>query len=267
MTVQHFGVTADRISLIRVISEGAFGQVFVAADNVLGRRVVVKSLDTKSFADPFQRRRLIEEAKLLSKLDHPNLLRIYDYAERNGHDRFTIEFAAGKPLPDALAEGLDFAAKVNIATAVASVLAAVHRSGIVHGALSPKSVLIADDGAIKVIDFLSTNTVLDQPRSDPRWQSPEELEGAHATRESDMYSFGLLLRAMFGNRDHDVRALVASLLCEAPTERATATAALERLQRLAPHVMLYRVYAEKITRARATPMTADWEPVTVFDEK
>jgi len=102
MIVQHFGVSADRISLIRVISDGEFGRVFVAADNVLGRRVVVKSLDTKSFADPFQRRRLIEEAKLLSKLDHPNLLRIYDYAERNGHDRFTIEFAPGKPLPDAL---------------------------------------------------------------------------------------------------------------------------------------------------------------------
>ena len=120
MTAQLFGAPVDRLSLISVISEGADGRVFVAVDNVLGRRVVVKSLATKSFTDPFQRRRLIEEAKLLSNIDHPNLLRIYHYAEKSGQDLFTIEFAAGKSLAEALAEGLDFAAKVRIATAVAS---------------------------------------------------------------------------------------------------------------------------------------------------
>jgi tetratricopeptide (TPR) repeat protein/tRNA A-37 threonylcarbamoyl transferase component Bud32 len=233
MTAQPFGANAGRISLISVISEAPIGRVFVAVDNVLARRVVVKSLETSSFTDPFQRRRLIEEAKLLSKIDHPNLLRIYDYAEKNGHDQFTIEFAAGKSLPEALEEGLDFATKVRVATAVASVLAAAHRYGIVHGALSPKSVLIANDGAIKVIDFLSTNTVLDRPRSERRWQSPEQVEGIDATRESDLYSFGLLLRAMFEDRDRDVRALVTSLLCEAPADRTTAMVALGRLQRLA----------------------------------
>ena len=233
MTAQPFGIAAGRISLLSIISEGPIGRVFVAHDNVLARRVVVKSLETSSFSDPFQRRRLIEEAKLLSKIDHPNLLRIYDYAEKNGHDQFTIEFAAGKSLPDALEEGFDFATKVRIANAVASVLAAAHRYGIVHGALSPKSVLIANDGAIKVIDFLSTNTVLDRPRSDRRWQSPEQIEGIDATRESDLYSFGLLLRAMFGDRDRDVRALTASLLHEAPADRTTAMVAVGRLQRLA----------------------------------
>ncbi|PYQ31252.1 MAG: hypothetical protein DMF56_04960 [Acidobacteria bacterium] len=234
MTVQHLGGAAvDRISLISVISEGETGRVFVAIDKVLGRRVVVKSLAANSFTDPFKRRRLMEEARLLSNIDHPNLLRIYDYAERNGHDRFTIEFAAGKSLPDALEEGLDFAAKVRIATAVASALVAVHRCGVVHGALSPKSVLIADDGSIKVLDFLSTNTALDRPRADGQWESPEQIEGSDATRESDMYSFGMLLRAIFGERDRDVRSLVASLLFDAPTDRTTATVALGRLQRLA----------------------------------
>jgi len=234
MTVQHLdGAAVNRISLISVISEGPAGRVFVAVDQVLGRRVVIKSLAANSFTDPFQRRRLMEEARLLSNIDHPNLLRIYDYVERNGHDRFTIEFAAGKSLPDVLQEGLDFAAKVRVATAVASLLAAVHRCGVVHGALSPKSVLIADDGSIKVVDFHSTTTVLDLPRSDRQWQSPEQIEGGDATRESDMYSYGLLLRALFGERDRDVRALVASLLCVAPTDRATATVALGRLHRLA----------------------------------
>jgi serine/threonine protein kinase len=233
MTAQPFGGNAGRISLISVISEAPIGRVFVAVDNVLARRVVVKSLDTNSFSDPLQRRRLIDEAKLLSKIDHPNLLRIYDYAERNGHDLFTIEFAAGQSLAEALEEGLDFATKARVATAVASALAATHRYGIVHGALSPKSVLIANDSAIKVIDFLSTNTVLDRPRSERRWQSPEEIEGIDATRESDMYAFGLLLRAMFGDRDRDVRAVVTSLLSDAPADRLTAMVALGRLQRLA----------------------------------
>jgi len=233
MSVQQFGAAIDRISVVSVVDEGRTGRVVIASDHLLRRRVVVKSLRSGSFESESARKRLIDEARVLSNLDHPNVLRIHDFAEKNGHDLITFEFADGTSLPAALENGLDFSDKLRIATAVASVLATAHRKGIVHGALSPRSVLIAEDGAIKVIDFLSTSTQLDGPRAGLQWQSPEQIRGERVTRASDMYAFGLLLRELFGNGDRDVRGLISSFLSEAATDRPTAAVALERLERLA----------------------------------
>ncbi|HEY6138659.1 MAG TPA: protein kinase, partial [Thermoanaerobaculia bacterium] len=231
--MQSSGSAVDRIRPITLLGEGRSGQVFVGLDDVLRRRVVVKRLASGSFPSAATRNRLIAEARILSRIDHPGVPRIYDYAEQNEHDVFAIEFTEGPRLRDALAEGLDFAEKVRIATAVASALVVVHRNGVVHGALSPDSVAISKKGEVKIVDFHSTSVHLDGARSDPRWRSPEEAAGAEPTRESDMYCFGLLLQEMFGARDHDLRVLTASLLREAPSDRFTAAAALRRLQRLA----------------------------------
>ena len=223
-----------RVRAVSLIDEGRWGQVFVGLDEVLRRRVVVKRLASASFDNADTRRRLIEEARILSRLDHPNVLRIHDYSEREGYDVFTFEFAPGTSLPEALEEGrLDFAKKARIAAAVASALVVAHRNGIVHGALSPSSVIIADNGEIKVADFKSTSTQLDGRRAEPRWQSPQEKLGDEPSRAGDMYAFGLLLREIFGDKDRDVRAIVASLVRDVPSERATAAVTLAGLHRLA----------------------------------
>lgn len=226
------GSTALRMRPVSLIGEGSRGEVFVGIDEVLRRRVIIKKLAATSYRSADDRRRLIEEAKVLARLDHPNILRIHDYTEQDGFDVFTFEFTPGSTLSTALAERLDFPKKVRIATAVASALVVAHRNGIVHGALSPDSVLLGESGDIKLTDFASTTTRLDGPRAEPRWRSPEETRGEEPTRTSDMYAFGLLLREMFGERDHDVRALTASLLIEVPSERSTAAVALARLHRI-----------------------------------
>ena len=214
-----------RIHPVSMIGEGPHGEVFVGMDEVLRRRVVVKRIVTGSLTHE-RRAQLIMEAQALCRLDHPNLLRIYNYDEEDGDDVFTFEFAAGTKLSEALEGRIELAKKVEIATAVASALAAAHRNGIVHGALSPDSVLLAENGEIKLTDFASTSTVA---------AGRVRAEGAagDATPSADMYAFGLLLREMFGEGDRDVRALTASLLREAPSERATASVTLTRLQRLA----------------------------------
>jgi tetratricopeptide (TPR) repeat protein len=222
----------DRVRTVALLSEGEHGQVFVGVDDLLRRRLVVKRLPTGALPGGERRDRMIHEARVLSRLDHANVLRVYDYSELDEHDVFIFEYLEGTPLVDALAAGLEFAKKMRVATVVASVLSVAHRNGIVHGALSPRSVVISQAGEIKVVDFHSISTIVDGSRGDARWCSPEEQRGAEPTRESDLYRFGLLLREMFGARDRDVRALLAALLCEAPSDRLTAAAALERLQRL-----------------------------------
>ncbi|HEX6099924.1 MAG TPA: protein kinase [Thermoanaerobaculia bacterium] len=221
----------DRVRTVALLSEGVQGQVFVGVDDLLRRRLVVKRMPSGASPRADQRTRMIHEARVLSRLDHANVLRVYDYSERDEYDVFTFEYLEGTPLVDAIAAGLEFAKKVRVATDVASVLSVAHRNEIVHGALSPRSVAISKAGAIKIVDFHSISTNVDGSRGDPRWSSPEEQRGAEPTRESDMYRFGLLLREMFGTRDRDVRSLLAALLCEAPSDRLTAAAALERLQR------------------------------------
>jgi serine/threonine protein kinase len=231
--VEVSGGAVDRIRPIAPICDGRNGQIFVGFDDVLRRRVVVKRLAVQSFASADARRHLLAEARILSRIDHPNVLRIHDYNEQDGHDVFVIELAEGQLLPAVLAAGLDFAMKVQIATAVASTLTVAHRNGVVHGALSPDSLMISDKGEIKIVDFDSMRTSLDGSRGDPQWRSPEELNGAEPSRESDLYRFGLLLEELFGAGDRDVRALIAALLHEAPTDRLTAADALERLRRIA----------------------------------
>jgi len=231
--VQNSGGAVDRIRPLAVLGEGRHGQVFVGIDAVLRRRVVIKRVFSGSFENEETRQELINEARVLSCIDHPNLLRIYNYSEEDGDDVFTIEYVEGQRLPAVLADGLDFGKKVQIATAVASALTVAHRNGVVHGAVSPDSVSISPRGVIKLVDFNSTSNRVDGSRTDDRWLSPEETRGEKPVRESDMYRFGLLLLELFGTRDRDVRALIAALVHEAPTDRLTAADAHERLQVLA----------------------------------
>jgi eukaryotic-like serine/threonine-protein kinase len=231
--VEGSNKAVDRVRPVAVLAEGERGQVFVGVDDVLRRRLVVKRVPSGILPSADKRTRMIQEARVLSRLDHANVLRVYGYSQQAGHDVFTFEYLEGTRLGDALAEGLDFGRKVRIASAIASVLSVAHRNGLIHGGLSAASVVLSKSGEIKVVDFDSISTILDGSRSDPRWCSPEELRGAEPTRESDMYRFGLLLQEMFGTRDRGVRALAAALLCEAPSDRLTAAAALARLNRLA----------------------------------
>lgn len=227
------GSTALRMRPVSLLGESARGEVFVGMDEVLRRRVVIKKLHARSFESDAARAVLIEEAQMLAQLDHPNILRIHGYSEADGFDVFMLEFAAGTTLAEAMSERMDFAKKLRIATAVASALVVAHRNGVVHGALSPDAVLITDSGEIKLTDFASTTTRIDGVRGDAKWQSPERAQGDNRpTRTSDMYSFGLLVRELFGERDRDVRLLISSLVRKVPSERATAAVALGRLQRL-----------------------------------
>lgn len=214
---------AVRVRPVSLISEGRRGQVFVGIDDLLRRRVVVKRLASNSFESAESRRNLIDEARLLSQLDHPNLLRIHDYSERDGHDIFTLEHVEGKKLSAVIAT-MSFADKVRVATAIASVLAMTHRNGILHGPLSLDSVVVAEKNQVKVVDYCATTTDLDAPCNTMH----EER-----TTAADMLSFGALLREMFGEKDRDVRALIAWLTREVPSERPTTATVLEQLDRLA----------------------------------
>jgi tetratricopeptide (TPR) repeat protein/tRNA A-37 threonylcarbamoyl transferase component Bud32 len=213
---------AVRVRPVNLISEGRRGQVFVGYDELLRRRVIVKTIASDSFESDESRWQLIAEAQLLAQLDHPNIVRIHDYSEHDGHDIFTIEYVEGAKLSKTIAT-TSFGDKVRVAIAVANALAVTHRNGILHGPFSLAGIVVAKKSEIKVIDYCATSTSLDAPcAGNDEW-----------TMASDMESFGVLLRAMFGETDHDVRVLIAMLTREAASERPTIATVIARLEALA----------------------------------
>lgn len=230
---QRFG----NIHVASVVGQGGMGDVYEGYDAKLERKVALKVLNEDQRLDGEARERLLREARALSKLDHPNICRIYDYIESGTHDLLILEFIDGQTLGDVIREGkLPRSEKLRIAIAVAGVLVAAHRAGIVHRDLKPENVMLTRSGEVKVLDFglarwlyrtqtsPSSATPLAQegarrsatialpaapdetaPRAtaagvalgSPLYMSPEQARGETLTPASDMFSFGLLLQELF----------------------------------------------------------------------
>ncbi|HEX6159738.1 MAG TPA: protein kinase, partial [Thermoanaerobaculia bacterium] len=115
--------------------------------------VALKALHSEQRLDGEARERLLREARALSKLDHPNICRIFDYIESGDVDVLVLEYIEGYTLHEALDNGLSHAEKMRIANAVAQVLVAAHRVGIIHRDLKPDNVMLTRSGEVKVLDF------------------------------------------------------------------------------------------------------------------
>ncbi|HUO83701.1 MAG TPA: serine/threonine-protein kinase, partial [Thermoanaerobaculia bacterium] len=147
------GSRIGNIVVTEILGMGGMGEVWSGYDEKLGRRVALKSIRADRIIDDHSRARFLREARTLSQLDHPNICRIYDYLEQEGTHVLVLELIEGRTLRSAIDEGLSYRHKLEIAKAMAQVLAAAHRLGIVHRDLKPENVMIASDGTVKVLDF------------------------------------------------------------------------------------------------------------------
>ena len=208
---------ARRIGNIRLdqrLGEGGFGTVWAGFDERLEREVAVKALRAEAI-DHETRARLLLEARSLSRLDHPNVCRIYDLIQdEHGVDHLVLERIRGRTLEQAMNDGISRRAKLRIAEQVAEALKAIHARDIIHRDLKPANVML--DGAgrkirVKILDFgLARDT---EPESQwppltatgivvgsPLAMSPEQANADTVSTASDMYSLGLLLHELFTGR-------------------------------------------------------------------
>ncbi|MGH9463665.1 MAG: serine/threonine-protein kinase [Vicinamibacteria bacterium] len=145
-TISHYRIFAE-------VSRGGMGIVYRALDTKLGREVALKVLPPELVADPDKRRRFEQEARVASKLEHPNIAIIHDIDEAEGVTFITMEFIRGENLSDRLLEGLSWPRALELATEIAEGLARAHERGVVHRDLKPANVMITEDGHPKIIDF------------------------------------------------------------------------------------------------------------------
>lgn len=192
-------VLTHRYRLREKIGAGGVGQVWRAADEVLGREVAVKLLRPEYADHPETLLRFRAEARLAARLVHPGVVQVYDYGQA-GVPFLVMELVEGPSLADVLAEGpLRPSWVLSMIGQVAAGLSAAHAAGLIHRDIKPANLLLAPDGLVKITDFGIASAAGSAPLTStgmlagtPGYLAPERVAGATAGPASDLYSLGVV---------------------------------------------------------------------------
>jgi hypothetical protein len=181
----------------REIGVGGMGVVFEAVDQTLERKVAVKKMRPEIRADARESARFLQEAKVVAALRHPNIVAIYAIVEE-GSDAFLVfEFVDGKTVHEMMAERgrLSLPEAVSVLRGACAALDFAHRKNVIHRDLKPSNIMVARDGAVKVMDFgvarqskdsLSRLSITNTVVGTPPYMAPEAEQGA-VCKESDVF--------------------------------------------------------------------------------
>ena len=202
-----------------LIGIGGMGEVYLARDERLGRKVALKLLPERLTTDETQLNRFKNEARSASALNHPNILTVHEIGAEGNRQFIATEFIEGMTLRASLARGrMNLHAALEIAVQVASALAAAHEAGVVHRDIKPENIMLRPDGYVKVLDFGIAKLIEQRPPSDRyevgttallqtrpglvlgtgHYMSPEQTRGQKVDARSDIWSLGVVLYEMVG---------------------------------------------------------------------
>src|SRR5262245_25405381 len=214
------GRKINHYQVLSLLGAGGMGEVYLAEDTRLGRKVALKLLPQKFTQDRERVLRFQQEARAASAFNHPNILTIYEIGEFEGRHFIATEFIDGQTLRMLMSARIKLQAALDVATQVAGALAAAHEAGIVHRDVKPENIMARRDGYVKVLDFglaklterfspdrtavaegdASTKGLVD---TDPgklmgtaRYMSPEQIRGLETDGRSDVFSLGVVVHEM-----------------------------------------------------------------------
>lgn len=148
------GVLLGHYRIVEQVGKGGMGVVFRAWDEQLERQVAVKVLPPGTFPDGTARKRFEREARVLAKLNHPNIVMAFDFGQQDGIDYLVTEYVPGMTLDEKLCSGaLSQKTVVELAAQLTKGLVAAHRAHIIHRDLKPENLRLTDDGQLKILDF------------------------------------------------------------------------------------------------------------------
>ena len=211
------GTRFGSYEILAQIGSGGMGQVYLAQDSKLRRKVALKVLSTEFAGNQDRLRRFTREAEAAAGLSHPNAAHIYEVNRVNGINFIAMEYVEGETLRHRMARiRLRPSEVLDIAIQVAGALVAAHHAGIVHRDIKPENIMLRPDGYVKVLDFGLAKLMEKQtPSSDPEaptiakletdpgkvmgtvsYMSPEQARGIPVDARSDVFSLGVVIYEM-----------------------------------------------------------------------
>ena len=205
--------------ILAPVGEGGMGQVWRARDTRLDRDVALKVLPTETLTDKTARARLVQEARLASKLNHPYICTVYEVGESDGQTYIAMELVEGQPLSARLAEGpLPAEEVLRYGQQLADALGHAHERRVVHRDLKSANVVLTPQGRVKILDFGLAKRLTDEQLADATtvarhsltepgtvagtlaYMAPEQLRGQPADARSDIWALGVVLYEMAGGQ-------------------------------------------------------------------
>ncbi|HEX7312553.1 MAG TPA: protein kinase [Pyrinomonadaceae bacterium] len=214
------GQSIGHYQIMALLGSGGMGDVYLARDTRLGRKVALKLLPDYLTDDESRIRRFRQEARAASALNHPNVVTIYEIEEADGRHFIATEFVEGETLRQRLKGGrLRPGEALGVAAQIAAALSKAHQAGIVHRDIKPENVMLDAEGRVKVLDFglakytppstgdvaddadtLSIHTMPGTLMGTTAYMSPEQARGLAVDARTDVWSLGVVLYEMLAGR-------------------------------------------------------------------
>jgi serine/threonine protein kinase/Tfp pilus assembly protein PilF len=245
--------TLSHYRIVSKLGEGGMGEVYLAEDTHLRRRVALKILPDNIAADPSRLLRFEREAFAASALNHPNILTIFEFGAVDNRHFLASEFVEGISIRERLSSGpLSLNETLDIAIQTASALHAAHEAGIIHRDIKPDNLMLRADGYVKVLDFglaklsepgaFSTGLVSDPEAQTQKqlqteagvimgtvgYMSPEQTRGLTVDKRTDIWSFGCVLYEMLSGEPPFRGATMADTLANIIHREPVSISALRR---------------------------------------
>ena len=221
------GTKLGRYEIRAKIGAGGMGEVYLAQDTKLDRKVAIKFLPESLVADEQARKRLVREARAAAKLDHSNICSMYEVGEENGRSFIVMQHVEGETLDIRMKrQPLNLSQSLSIAAQVADALAEAHAQGIVHRDIKPANIIVTPRGKVKVLDFGLAKIVSGEVAVDTEaetamlltqtgvvmgtapYMSPEQLRAEQLDGRSDIFSYGVVLyEIVSGRRPFEAKSL------------------------------------------------------------
>jgi serine/threonine-protein kinase len=229
------GTSVSHYSIRDLIGSGGMGKVYVARDERLCRDVAIKVMDGAQRRPEWPG--LMGEARMLSRLNHPNVAAVYELISSHGTDYLVMEFVPGPTVRQLLGSGpLPMREVMRLGRQLASGLAAIHAAGVIHRDIKPENLKVTASGDVKILDFgvarplqadvLSTSATTSGAAPGVvgtlQYMSPEQLRGEETDERGDIYSTGALLYEMAAGRaafpQRQIACLIDAVLHDRPAD-------------------------------------------------
>ncbi len=226
MVIEKLG----RYIIVEELGQGAMGVVYKAVDPLIDRTVAIKTINLDLSRDELEtfEKRFQREVQSAGKLNHPNIVTIYDVGRTEGVAYMAMEFLQGKELREILDSGvvLPLDKVVHIAAQVCDGLAFAHEHGIVHRDIKPANIMVMKNGMVKITDFgiaqvsSASRTMAGMVMGSPKYMSPEQVVGQQVDGRSDIFSLGVVLYEMLTGKTpftgDNISAIMYQILNEEP---------------------------------------------------